>query len=72
MVETVAVTRAITNLNQAHEKFRLTQTNDPQFFTEWYEDLPNITDAEKASLDRLKNRYLYYIADGAIIDPDSI
>ncbi len=66
MVETVAVTRAITNLNEAHEKFRLTQTNDPQFFTEWYEDLPNITEAEKASLDRLKNRYLYYIADGAI------
>ncbi len=27
MVETVAVTRAITNLNKAHEKFRLTQTN---------------------------------------------
>ncbi len=39
---------------------------DPQFFTECYEDLPNITEAEKASLDRLKNRYLYYIADGAI------
>ncbi|HBB31501.1 MAG TPA: type I restriction endonuclease subunit R [Cyanobacteria bacterium UBA8803] len=66
MVETVAVTRAITNLNEAHEKFRLTQTNDPQFFNEWYEDLPNITEAEKASLERLKNRYLYYIADGAI------
>ena len=66
MVETVAVTRAITNLNEVHEKFNLSQTDAPQFFTEWFEGLPNINDAEKASLDRLKNRYLYYLADGAI------
>lgn len=66
MVETVAVTRAITNLNEAHEKFNLTQTHDSQFFREWVEELPNINNTEKASLDRLKNRYLYYLADGAI------
>ncbi len=66
MVETIAVTRAITNLNEANEKFNLTQTNEPQFFLEWFSGLPDITEAERASLDRLKNRYLYYVADGAI------
>ena len=39
-----------------------------QFFTEWFEDLPEITDREKASLNRLKKRYLYYAADGAITE----
>lgn len=66
MVETVAVTRAITNLNEAHDKFNLSQADSPEFFTQWFECLPNINDAEKASLDRLKNRYLYYLAYGAI------
>lgn len=66
MVETIAVTQAITKLNDIHDKFNLIPATDPQFFTEWMEDLPDITDGEKANLDRLKNRYLYYVADGVI------
>ncbi len=66
MVETIAVTQAITKLNDIHDKFNLIPATDPQFFTEWMDELPDITDGEKANLDRLKNRYLYYVADGAI------
>lgn len=65
MVQTVGITKAITNLNEAHDKFNLSQTTEPQFFTEWFEDLPEITDSEKESLNRLINRYLYYAASGA-------
>lgn len=36
---------------------------DEQFFTEWYEDLPQITDAEEASLDLIRRRYLYHQAN---------
>jgi hypothetical protein len=68
MVQTVGITKAITNLNEAHAKFNLSQTADSQFFTEWFEDLPELTDSEKQSLNRLKNRYLYYAADGAITE----
>lgn len=68
MVQTVGITKAITNLNEAHDKFNLSQTADTQFFTEWFEDLPEITDSEKEFLNRLKNRYLYYAADGAITE----
>jgi hypothetical protein len=32
----------------------------------WFEDLPEFSDSEKAVLDKLKNRYFYYIDDGAI------
>lgn len=68
MVQTVGITKAITSLNEAHEKFNLSQTTNPEFFTEWFEELPEITDSEKASLNRLKNRYLYYAADGEITE----
>lgn len=68
MVSTVGITKAIPNLNEAHAKFNLSQTADSNFFTEWFEDLTILTDSEKESLNRLKNRYLYYAADGAITE----
>ncbi|GAB1542244.1 hypothetical protein NUACC21_49180 [Scytonema sp. NUACC21] len=68
MVQTVGITKAITNLNEAHAKFNLSQTGESEFFTEWFEDLPELTDSEKAFLDRLKRRYLYYAGDGSITE----
>lgn len=68
MVQTVGITKAITNLNEAHSKFSLSPTSDLQFFTEWFEDLPEVSDRQKESLNRLKNRYLYYAADGEITE----
>lgn len=68
MVSTVGITKAITNLNETHAKFNLCQTADSNFFREWFEDLPILTESEKQSLNRLKNRYLYYAADGAITE----
>jgi hypothetical protein len=68
MVQTLGITKAIINLNEAHDRFNLSQTADTQFFTEWFEDLPEITDSEKEFLNRLKNRYLYYAADGEITE----
>ena len=68
MVQTIAITKAITNLNDACEKFNISQTADSQFFTEWLEELPELTDAEKLYLDRIKNRYLYYAADGFVLE----
>ncbi|MCL1473747.1 type I restriction endonuclease [Argonema antarcticum] len=68
MVETVGITKAITNLNDIRSKFNLSEATDPQFFTEWYEELPEIGESEKQSLNRLKNRYLYYAAEGPITE----
>ncbi|MEC4813058.1 MAG: type I restriction endonuclease subunit R [Scytonema sp. PMC 1069.18] len=68
MIQTVGITKAITNLNEAHAKLNLNQTTDSKFFTEWFENLPELTESEKASLNRLKNRYLYYAADGSITE----
>ncbi len=68
MTQTVGVTQAMTNLNAAHRKLGLSPSSDPEFFGEWFEALPALTGVEQAMLDRLKQRYFYYAADGAITE----
>ncbi|MFB2898192.1 type I restriction endonuclease subunit R [Aerosakkonemataceae cyanobacterium BLCC-F50] len=68
MPEVVGISKAITNLNVAHERLNLSPTNEPNFFTEWWQDLPELTEEEKQALNRLKNRYLYYAADGFVLE----
>jgi hypothetical protein len=68
MVVKVGITRAITNLNEAHVKFKIHPASDPAFFTEWVEEFPDLSDREKQALDHLKQHYYYYAADGAITE----
>lgn len=68
MPETIGITKAITNLNVAHERLNVRPSDNPNFFTEWYQDLPELTEEEKIVLNRLRNRYLYYAADGFVLE----
>lgn len=68
MVQKTAITEVIKSLADVETRFNLRRTEDEQFFTEWYEDLPEITDAEKASLDLIRRRYLYHQADGNLTE----
>ena len=68
MVKTIAIGDNITTINQVQDKFNLRIATDEQFFTEWLEGLPELTDQEKASLDRVKHRYLYHRADGHLAE----
>ncbi len=47
MSQITAVTKAITNLNEAHRKFNLSPTSDSNFFPEWQTNLPTLTETEK-------------------------
>ncbi len=68
MVQTVAVTKAITSLREVQDLFDLSRTDDPQFFTEWLTALPDLSHPEQVALDRLKTRYFYYAEEGAITE----
>lgn len=68
MVQTVAVTKAITSLREVQETFGLSRTDDPEFFTEWLDALPELSRQEEWALDRLKTRYFYYAEDGSITE----
>jgi hypothetical protein len=65
---TLGITKAITNLTEAHTKLGVSPSSDANFFTEWKEPLPTLSDAEKAKLELLKQRYLYYADSGAITE----
>ncbi|WP_193193785.1 type I restriction endonuclease subunit R [Nostoc sp. MG11] len=46
------------SLYELEEKFGLQLTTDTNFFPEWIENLPILTDGEKQALDRVKSNYL--------------
>ncbi|NJR48499.1 MAG: hypothetical protein HC780_02005 [Leptolyngbyaceae cyanobacterium CSU_1_3] len=37
-------------------------------FREWFEGLPDITDADKEALDTIRRRYVYHRTDGDLLD----
>ncbi|WP_373537953.1 type I restriction endonuclease [Microcoleus sp.] len=45
-------------LGDVQTKFNLQLSEDEQFFREWIDDLPEITEAEKRSLDKVKAGYI--------------
>ncbi|BAY92135.1 MULTISPECIES: type I restriction endonuclease [unclassified Tolypothrix] len=50
------------------ENFALHQAEDEQFFTEWFDDLPAITELEKQYLDRVKTNYLSLLENAPLIE----
>ncbi len=68
MVQKTAITEVIKSLADIESRFNLHRTENEQFFTEWHEDLPEIIDTEKASLDLIRRRYLYHQADGNLTE----
>ncbi|NJN21846.1 MAG: type I restriction endonuclease subunit R [Leptolyngbya sp. RL_3_1] len=66
MVQTVAITEAITNLQAAHEQLGIERATAPDFFWEWQDNLPVLTPTQQGALDRYRDRYLTYAADGMI------
>ncbi|WP_414621154.1 type I restriction endonuclease subunit R [Calothrix sp. CCY 0018] len=63
-----AMTKRITTIAEAEKQFNLVRTADVNFFTEWRENLVDISDAEKAVLDRIKARYRYHRANGNLAE----
>ncbi|MDY6781781.1 MAG: type I restriction endonuclease subunit R [Cyanobacteriota bacterium] len=63
-----AVTKRITTIGEAERQFNLVRTADLDFFPEWREDLADLSDAEKAILDRIKARYRYHRANGNLAE----
>lgn len=66
MVTTLAISKQVNSLQEVETKFSAQQTTSDGFFTEWCEDLPEITELEKERCDRIKERYLYHRHRGHI------
>jgi hypothetical protein len=68
MVQTVGITKAITNLEEVREKFHLSPSSNPAFFTEWLEAEDSLSESDRRSLARLKTRYFAYVDKGKIAE----
>ena len=71
MVETFAISQAIESLSLVEQKFNLVPSSDDTFFVEWYQNLPELSEAEKATLDHYKERFLAHryrgnLSEGAV------
>ena len=71
MTKTLAISKAIKSLSLVEEKFGLVESSDEQFFTEWLQNLLELSDAEKQALDHLKQRFLSHrkrgeLSEGAV------
>jgi hypothetical protein len=68
MVPSTGVRDTITTLNDLQQRLGLLQSQDYNFFSEWTDNLPSLSTQEKASIDRLKQRYDYHRADGLLLE----
>ncbi|WP_013325288.1 type I restriction endonuclease [Gloeothece verrucosa] len=68
MIQTFAITEAVSSLTEVHEIFNLTRNTEDNFFRELLENLPDITDSERQTLNNLKDRYFYYANDNAVTE----
>ena len=66
MAQTTAIAKAILSFRDAEAKLNLRRSADPHLFFEWEEDLPELSAAEKATLERLATRYLSYLEEGEV------
>lgn len=56
------------NLYELSEKFSLERNDNEQFFREWQDNLPELTDLEKYALDEVKGDYLH-LSKYPILEP---
>jgi hypothetical protein len=71
MVQTFAISQAVASLNLVEQQFNLVQSSDDTFFTESDQDLPELTEIEKETLDHYKQRFLAHryrgnLAEGTV------
>lgn len=65
---TTGIRDTITTLNDLQQRLGLLQSQSLDFFREWTDSLPALSAQEKASINRLKQRYDYHRADGLLLE----
>ncbi|MEC4896150.1 MAG: type I restriction endonuclease subunit R [Oscillatoria sp. PMC 1051.18] len=68
MITSVAVTETIKTWNDLEERFNLCQTDSDRFFSEWIDDLPELSEPEQAGVNRIKRRYDYHRSDRLLLE----
>jgi hypothetical protein len=68
MTATFAISKHCNSIAEVRTRFTVELASDESFFTEWHEDLPDLTETEKERCDRIKHQYLYHRDNGNIAE----
>jgi hypothetical protein len=68
MVQAKPISKTITSLDDLEERFNLLPTENEQFFSEWNQDFPQLTDTETTTLDQIRNRFLRHRKRGSLAE----
>ncbi len=68
MAFSLAVTDKIKTFKDLQSRCNLFQAEDENFFHEWVEDLPQLSEAEKTEIARIKKIYDYQRLDGFLLE----
>lgn len=68
MARIIAVTDAVKSLAEVEARFGLHRVEDEPFFTEWQQDLPELSQAEREKLQILRQRLLYHRSEGDLLE----
>lgn len=68
MVQIRAISKLITSMDELEQRFSIIPAEDDQFFTEWHEDLPQLTAQEIETLDQIKERFERHRKRGSLAE----
>jgi hypothetical protein len=65
----LAVTETIATIAEAERRFGLRRSESKDFFTEWYDQLPEINqESDRTNLETLWQRYIYHRSSGHLLE----
>jgi hypothetical protein len=67
-MQTLAVTETVTTIAEAEQKFGLSRNELKDFFTEWYDQLPEMNSSDRTSLEVIWRRYIYHRSGGHLLE----
>lgn len=67
MVQTIPISEQ-TTLKYLRDRFNLQRTEDRQFFSEWFIELPALSERDKIFLERMRSRYFYQLDEGTLLE----
>ncbi|MBE9033390.1 type I restriction enzyme HsdR N-terminal domain-containing protein [filamentous cyanobacterium LEGE 11480] len=66
MVQTLAISKAMTTMAQVQARFSIDYASEPDFFPEWQSDLPQLTGPEQAQLAHIQQRFVEHRNRGSL------
>jgi hypothetical protein len=66
MVQTLAISKAMTTMAQVQARFPIEYATDADFFSEWTQDLPVLTEADRIQIIHIQQRFIEHRNRGSL------